>query len=61
MGLFTSSSILTASADIDVQVAFDESAALQGLGSIHRVDGFNITDLITEAVTCATEHTVQGE
>lgn len=48
---------LTASADVDMQVAFDNGAAFEGLSSIHGVDDLLLTHFITEAITSCTEHT----
>lgn len=42
---------LTSTADVDVQIAFNESAVPQGLSSIHRVDDRRCADLITQAIT----------
>lgn len=39
--------VLTASADVDVQVAFDYRAAFEGLHRIHRVDSLPLADFIT--------------
>lgn len=52
--------LLTAPPDVDVKVAFDDCAALQGLSSIHRVNCFRFADLIAQSVTCATKHTAGG-
>ncbi len=52
--------VLTAPPDVDVQVAFDDCAALQRLSSIHRVNCFWFADLIAQSVTCATKHTAGG-
>ena len=42
--------VLTSSADVDVQVALDDRAALEGLGGIHGVDDLLVADLVTQAV-----------
>lgn len=49
---------LTASADVDVQVAFDNSAAFQGLSSVYRVDDLllTLTHFITETITGCAGH-----
>lgn len=52
--------VLTAPPDVDVQIAFDDRAALQGLSSIHRVNCFRFAHLIAQSVTCATKHTAGG-
>lgn len=41
---------LTSTADVDVEIAFNESAVLQGLSGIHRVDYRRRADLITQAI-----------
>lgn len=48
--------VLTAAADVDMQVAFDNGAALEGLSRVHRVNDLFITDLVTQAVTGSAEH-----
>lgn len=48
--------VLTATADVDMQVPFDNSAALEGLSRVHRVNDLFITDLVTQAVTGSAEH-----
>lgn len=48
---------LTASADVDMQVAFDNGAAFERLSSIHGVDDLLLTYFITETITSCTEHT----
>lgn len=48
--------VLTAAADVDMQVAFDNGAALEGLSRVHRVNDLFITDLVTQAVTGNAEH-----
>lgn len=52
--------VLTAPSDVDVQVASDDRAALQGLSSIHWVDCFRFADLIAQSVACTTKHTAGG-
>lgn len=49
--------VLTASADVDMQVAFDNSAAFERLSSVHRVDDLPLTYFITQTITGCTEHT----
>lgn len=53
-----SSAELTASADVDVQVAFDHSAAFQGLSGVHRVDDLllALAHFITETITGCAGH-----
>lgn len=55
--------VLTASADVDMQVAFDNSAAFERLSGIHGVDDLLFTHFITQTITGCTEHTGdrQGE
>lgn len=48
--------VLTASADVDVQVAFDYRAAFERLRGIHRVDDLLLADLITKAIAGLAEH-----
>ena len=55
------SDVLTSSADVDVQVAFDDGATLQVLGGVHRVDVLRLADFITHAITRPTEHTAKRE
>lgn len=47
---------LTASADVDVQVAFDNSAAFQRLSGIHGVDDLLLAHFITQTITSCTGH-----
>ena len=42
--------VLTSSADVDVQVALDDRAALERLGGIYGVDDLLFADLVTQAV-----------
>ncbi len=49
--------VLTASADVDMQVAFDNSAAFERLSGIHGVDDLLLTHFITQTITGCTEHT----
>lgn len=55
--------VLTASADVDMQVAFDNSAAFERLSGIHGVDDLLIALFIAQTITSCTEHTGdrQGE
>lgn len=46
-----SAAVLTASTDVDVQVAFDNSAVLERLSSIHGVDDLLSAHFITRAIT----------
>lgn len=50
---------LTASADVDVQVAFDNGAVFEGLSGVHRVDDLllTLTHFITETITGCAGHT----
>lgn len=48
--------VLTASADVDVQVAFDYGAALERLRGIHWVDDLLLADLIAQAIAGRAEH-----
>lgn len=50
---------LTASADVDVQVAFDNGAAFERLSGVHRVDDLllPLTHFITETITGCAGHT----
>lgn len=48
--------VLTASADVDVQVAFDYRAAFQRLRGIHWIDDLPLADFITQAIAGLTEH-----
>lgn len=50
---------LTASADVDVQVAFDNGAAFERLSGVHRVDDLllTLTHFITETITGCAGHT----
>lgn len=45
---------LTASADVDMQVAFDNGAAFERLSSIHGVDDLLLAHFITQTVTGCT-------
>lgn len=49
--------VLTASADVDLQVAFDNSAAFERLSSSHGVDDLPITYFITQTITSCAKHT----
>lgn len=51
---------LTSTADVDVQVAFDDGAVLQGLSSIHRVDDGGCAGLIARAIAGAAQHAVHS-
>jgi len=53
--------VLTASADVDVQVAFDNSAAFEGLSGIHGVDDLLLAHFITHTIAGFTEHTGDGK
>lgn len=48
--------VLTASADVDVQVSFDYRAAFERLRGIHRVDDLLLADFITQAIAGLAEH-----
>lgn len=48
--------VLTASADVDVQVAFDYGAAFERLRGIHRVDDLPLADFIAQAIAGLAEH-----
>lgn len=52
--------LLTASADVDVQVAFDHCAAFERLRGIHRVDDLPLADFITKAIAGLAEHAGDG-
>lgn len=54
---------LTASADVDVQVAFDNSAAFQGLSRVYRVNDLllTLTHFITETITGCAGHAGERE
>lgn len=41
---------LTSTANVNVQIAFDDGAVLQRLSSIHRVNGGGSAGLITRAI-----------
>lgn len=41
---------LTSAANVDVQIAFDDGAVLQGLSGVHRVDDGRRADLVTQAI-----------
>lgn len=49
---------LTSTANVDVQIALDDSAVLQGLSSIHRVDDNGRADLVTQAIAGTAKHAV---
>lgn len=51
----------TSTADIDVQIAFDDGAVLQGLSSVHRVDDGRRADLITQAIAGSAKHSVYSK
>lgn len=48
--------VLTASADVDMQVAFDNGAVSERLSSIHGVDDLLLAHFITQTITGCTEH-----
>lgn len=48
--------VLTASADVDVQVPFDNSAAFKRLSGIHGIDDLPVAHFITQTITGCTEH-----
>lgn len=52
--------VLTASADVDVQVAFDNRAAFEGLSGIHGVDDLLLAHFIAQTIAGFTEHTGDG-
>lgn len=49
--------VLTASADVDMQVAFDNGAAFERLSGIHGVDDLLLAYFITQTVAGRTGHT----
>lgn len=49
--------VLTASADVDMQVAFDNGAVFERLSGIHGVDDLLLTHFITQTITGCAEHT----
>lgn len=53
--------VLTASADVDVQVAFDYGAAFERLRGVHRVDDLLIADFIAQAIAGRAEHAGDGQ
>lgn len=53
------STTLTSAANVNVQIAFDDGAVLQGLSGIHRVDDRGLAGLIAGAVTGAAKHAAQ--
>lgn len=55
------SALLTATPDVDAQAAVNNSAVLEGLCSIHRVDVFPVTHLVAQAMTSTAEHTEERE
>lgn len=48
--------VLTASADVDVQVAFDYRAAFERLRRIHWVDDLPLADFIAQSIAGLAEH-----
>lgn len=48
--------VLTASADGDLQVALDNSAAFERLSSIHRVNDLPVTNFIAQAIAGGARH-----
>lgn len=51
---------LTSTADVDVQVSFDDGAVLQVLSGVHRVDDCARAGLVTQAVAGAAEQAACG-
>ena len=49
---------LTSTANVNVQIAFDDGAVLQGLSSIHGVNDSGRAGLVTRAIASAAKHAV---
>lgn len=53
---FCFATVLTASADVDVQVSFDHGAAFERLGGIHGVDDLPVADFVAQTIAGCAVH-----
>lgn len=53
---FCAAAVLTASADVDVQVSLDDGASFERLSGIHGVDDLPVADFIAQTVAGCAVH-----